>query len=54
MIPRKIALGFIPSHPMWCEVMRPLLDAADHRWKDVAIIPVRLGHHLLGMEVVPS
>ena len=53
MLPRKIALGFIPCHPMWRETMRPSLDAADHRWRDVAIIPVRLDHHLSGMEVVP-
>jgi len=38
---------------MWREAMRPLLDAVDHRWRDVAIIPVRLDHHLSGMEVVP-
>ena len=49
MLPRKIALGFIPCHPMWREVMRPSLDAADHRWRDVVIID----HHLSGMEVVP-
>ena len=35
--------------------MHPSLDAADHRWRDMAIIPVRLNHHLAvaGMEVVP-
>ena len=49
MLPRKIALGFIPCHPMWREAMRPSLDAADHRWRDVVIID----HHLSGMEVIP-
>jgi hypothetical protein len=48
-----IALGFIPCHLMWREAMCPSLDAVDHRWRDVAIIPVRLDHHLSGMEVVP-
>ena len=55
MLSGKITLGFIPCHLMWREVMRPLLDAVDHQWRDMAIIPVRLNHHLAvaGMEVVP-
>ena len=43
----------LSSDVAWHEAMCPSLDAADHRWKDVAIIPVRLDHHLSGMEVVP-
>jgi len=46
-------MGFIPCHPMQREAMHPSLDAADHRWRDVAIIPVSLNHHLAGMKIVP-
>jgi hypothetical protein len=53
MLSGKITLGFIPCHPMRREAMHPSLDAADHRWRDVAIIPVSLNHHLVGMEIVP-
>ena len=53
MLSGKITMGFIPCHPMQREAMHPSLDAADHRWRDVAIIPVSLNHHLTGMKIVP-
>ena len=53
MLSGKITLGFIPCHPMWHEEMHPSLDAADHQWRDMVIIPVSLNHHLAGMEIVP-
>ncbi len=33
--------------------MHPSLDDADHRWRDVARIPVSLNHHIASMEIVP-
>jgi len=32
--------------------MHPSLDAADHQWRNMVIIPVSLNHHLMGMEII--
>jgi len=52
MLSGKITLGFTPCHLMWREAMHPSLDAADHQWRDMVIIPVSLNHHLAGMEII--